>query len=221
MSPLVQVLIAKATIVVMVVGAVLLAALLILATIIVTAATSTLLMGGPPSAVAEDDIPPRLRIAYQDAAATCPGLRWQVAAGIGKVESNHGRFGGATIADDGRALPPIIGIPLDGTNNTARILDTDGGRLDGDTVFDRAVGPFQFIPTSWALFGVDGDHDGIRDPHDIDDAVPAMVRHLCPNGRITDIEAAIFSYNRSRAYVELVLSWADRYTAVAAMTDEL
>jgi membrane-bound lytic murein transglycosylase B len=180
---------------------------------ITTTTTSSVLTGGPPSQLAVDDIPPRLLSAYQAAASTCPGLSWQVAAGIGKVESNHARFGGAELSADGKALPKIIGIPLNGSNGTARILDSDGGLLDGDTVFDRAVGPFQFIPTSWALFGMDGDRDGIRDPHDVDDAVPAMVRHLCPNGRITDVRAAIFSYNRSDEYVALVLSWASRYTA--------
>jgi membrane-bound lytic murein transglycosylase B len=167
--------------------------------------------GGPPSQIAVDDIPPRLLAAYQSAAAACPGLPWTVAAGIGKVESNHARFGGAIVDANGVALPPIIGIPLDGTSNTARIWDTDGGVLDGDLIFDRAVGPFQFIPSSWAIFGVDGDRDGLRNPHDVDDAIPAMIRHLCPNGQIRNLENAIFSYNRSDEYVAAVLSWANRY----------
>ncbi len=165
-----------------------------------------------PSEDAVADIPPLMLELYVARAAMCPGLPWQVVAGIGKVESDHGRFGGATVQPDGTISPPIIGIPLNGTNGTARIPDTDGGRYDGDTVWDRAVGPFQFIPSSWAIFRQDGNGDGLRDPNNIHDAVPAAVAHLCPHGRIDDIEEAIFDYNRSRSYVDLVLEWAARYT---------
>ena len=164
-----------------------------------------------PSAEAIEDIPPQLLSLYVQHAATCAGLPWQVVAGIGKVESNHGRFGGAAIGSDGVVRPAIIGIPLNGQNGTAAIADTDQGVLDGDRVWDRAVGPFQFIPTSWTIYGRDGNGDGNRDPQNIFDAVPAAVAHLCPHGSITDIEAAIF-YNRSTEYVELVLEWAATYT---------
>ena len=173
-----------------------------------------------PSDEAIADIPAPLITLYIEAAARCPGLPWQVLAGIGKVESNHGRYGGATVRADGQVEPPIIGIPLDGTNGTARIPDTDNGAYDGDTVWDRAVGPMQFIPSSWRIFGVDGNGDGVRDPHNIIDAVHAAVRHLCPAGTVTDIEAALFSYNRSSTYVATVLDWAARYAGpLAAIGD--
>jgi len=110
--------------------------------------------------------------------------------------------------------PAIIGIPLNGTNGTAAIRDTDDGRFDGDTVWDRAVGPFQFIPSSWAIYGQDGNGDGDRNPNNIYDAVPAAVAHLCPSGTVTDTEAAIFAYNRSTAYVQLVLEWAALYSGL-------
>lgn len=169
-----------------------------------------------PSDDAVADIPPLLLRLYAAQSAECPGLPWQVVAGIGKVESNHGRHGGATLLPDGTISPAIIGIPLDGANGTARIPDTDGGRYDDDTVWDRAVGPFQFIPSSWAIFGQDGNRDGTRDPNNVHDAVPAAVAHLCPHGRVDAIEAAIFAYNRSSEYVELVLEWAARYTGPLA-----
>ncbi|MEZ5230266.1 MAG: M23 family metallopeptidase [Acidimicrobiales bacterium] len=98
-----------------------------------------------PSEDAVADIPPLLLQLYAAQSAACPGLPWQVVAGIGKIESDHGRFGGATLQPDGTISPAIIGIPLNGTNGTARIPDTDDGRYDGDTLWDRAVGPFQFI----------------------------------------------------------------------------
>jgi hypothetical protein len=108
-----------------------------------------------PSALASSGLPVSAARAYRRAAeyvaATDPscGLHWSVLAGIGRVESNHGRFAGAVLGSDGRSRPPVIGIPLDGTHDTALIPDTDRGLLDGDTVYDRAVGAMQFIPSTW------------------------------------------------------------------------
>lgn len=166
-----------------------------------------------PSADAVADIPAQLLPVFQAEATYCEGLPWTVLAGISRVESNHGRHGGASIDATGVVSPPIIGIALNGTGGTARILDSDGGRWDHDPVFDRAVGPFQFIPSSWRIYGGDGNGDGIADPHNVYDALPAMRRHLCPEGRVTDVRAAIFSYNHSDAYVDEVLDWAQRYAA--------
>ena len=164
-----------------------------------------------PSNEALADIPALLLQLFIAKAQQCEGLPWTVMAGISKVESDHGRFGGASIGPDGVVRPPIIGIALDGTNGTARIPDTDDGRWDSDTVWDRAVGPFQFIPSSWRIFGADGNNDGTADPHNVHDAVAAVRRHLCPDGRIVDIETAIFSYNHSQEYVRAVLEWAQTY----------
>ena len=58
---------------------------------------------------------------------TC-GIRWTLLAAIGRVESNHGRFGGAQLRDDGYGTKPIRGIPLDGRPNVALIRDTDAWR---------------------------------------------------------------------------------------------
>jgi len=165
-----------------------------------------------PSEDAVADIPALLLSVYTAQATACPGLPWQVVAAIGKVESDHGRFDGSSVGPDGVVSPPIIGIALNGTNGTAAIRDTDNGVYDRDSIWDRAVGPFQFIPSSWAIYRQDGNRDGVRDPHNIHDAIPAVVAHLCPYGSVTDLEAAIFSYNRSSEYVALVLEWATRYT---------
>ena len=169
-----------------------------------------------PSEEAINDIPPLLLELFITHATTCPGLPWQVLAGIMKVESNHGRYRGASIGPDGRATPEIIGIALDGTNGTGTIDDTDNGQFDHDLIWDRAVGPGQFIPSSWALFGRDGNGDSIKDPHNVYDVVPAMVAHLCPAGTVIDIEAAVFGYNHSSDYVTIVLDWAIRYTGPIA-----
>ncbi|MGH9250938.1 MAG: lytic transglycosylase domain-containing protein [Acidimicrobiales bacterium] len=126
-------------------------------------------------ALGESGIPVVAQRAYQKAASapatdeSC-GLRWTLLAAIGRVESNHGRFGGAQLREDGYGTKPIRGIPLDGRPNVALIRDTDGGALDGDTTYDRAVGPMQFIPSTWRSVGVDANADGRRDPNNIYDA---------------------------------------------------
>lgn len=142
-------------------------------------------------------------------------LPWNLVAAIGRVESNHGRINGSTLNADGTATPDIIGIPLDGQNNTARITDTDGGRLDSDTEFDRAVGPMQFIPSTWASVGVDGDGDGTKNPQNIDDAATAAGVYLCAgSGDLTDSDeaaSAVRRYNQSDEYVDLVLRISQAY----------
>lgn len=159
-------------------------------------------------------VPERVLFAYgaadlelRDSQPDC-GLTWNTLAGIGSVESNHARFGGADLDDGGRATPEIIGLPLDGRPGVKLIADTDGGALDGDTEFDRAVGPMQFIPETWARFGADADGDGTEDPHDIDDAALGAGRYLCAGDRTVATGdgwwAALLSYNRSTAYGQRV-----------------
>ena len=143
------------------------------------------------------------------------GIDWAVLGAIGRVESNHARFGGNVLDASGIARPGIIGIPLDGSRGTARITDTDGGALDRDAVFDRAVGPMQFIPTSWSMAGRDGDGDGVANPQSLTDAVTGAGVLLCSGG--TDLRQpgaayrAVLRYNHSDSYVRTVLSIADAY----------
>jgi hypothetical protein len=94
-------------------------------------------------------------------------------AAIGRVESDHGRYGGNVVGDDGKSTPGVIGPALDGKHGLTLVTDTDSGAYDHDAVYDRAVGPMQFIPGTWEIVGVDGDADGVRDPQDIDDAAVA------------------------------------------------
>jgi hypothetical protein len=166
-------------------------------------------------------IPAAALAAYQRAesvinsADTDCNLTWQLIAAIGRVESNHGRYGDNALDDNGVAQPGIYGVALDGSNNTSVIRDTDAGEFDNDRVYDRAVGPMQFIPSTWSVVGVDADGDGQRDPQDIDDAALATSVYLCsgyddlatPAGQRT----AVYRYNHSQAYVDLVLSIMEAY----------
>ena len=101
------------------------------------------------------------------------------------------------------------------------IRDTDGGALDGDTAFDRAVGPMQFIPGTWTTFAKDGNNDGVASPHNVYDAALAAGDFLCAGGgdlsQPADQRAALLRYNRSDAYGALVLRWAAAYAAGVAV----
>ncbi|WP_421930407.1 lytic murein transglycosylase [Micromonospora costi] len=142
-------------------------------------------------------------------------LSWTTLAAIGFVESGHGQANGATLGQDGRATPEIIGLPLDGRDGRMRIIDTDRGEFDRDATFDRAIGPMQFIPTTWKEIGADADNDGRKDPHDLDDAALSAANYLCKGGRNLSIPAdwwnAILSYNDVRRYAQKVFDTANQY----------
>jgi membrane-bound lytic murein transglycosylase B len=147
------------------------------------------------------------------------GLKWSTLAGIGAVESDHGRFEGRSVRSSGRPSAPIIGISLDGGPNIKAIRDTDNGELDRDTRWDRAIGPLQFIPSTWALVGADGDGDGRKDPQDMDDAAVAAARYLCRAstdlGSADGQRKAILAYNASRDYLHQVRTRATDYAAAS------
>lgn len=142
-------------------------------------------------------------------------LSWATLAGIGRVESGHGYFGGTSLDAKGRPVTPIFGTALDGSTGVREITDTDRGALDRDPRFDRAVGPMQFIPTSWQIWGTDADGDGRADPQDIDDAALAAGRYLCNQARDLSTGegwwAAVLSYNNSVSYAQQVLNAANGY----------
>ena len=145
------------------------------------------------------------------------GIQWWALAGITRVESRHGTFGGSTLLPNGDTSLPIIGIPLDGQNTTALIPDTDGGALDGDPVYDHAVGPMQFIPSTWRRWARDGNGDGVADPNNIYDAAAAAARYLCASGPMqtdADMTRGFLSYNQSSAYAAEVLGFAKGYAAL-------
>ncbi|PWK73093.1 membrane-bound lytic murein transglycosylase B [Streptomyces sp. CG 926] len=139
-------------------------------------------------------------------------LPWQLLAGIGRVESVHAS--GYGLKADGYTEKPIRGPRLDG-NGFAEIRDTDKGEWDADAVYDRAVGPMQFIPSTWAKWGADGNGDAKRDPNNIYDAALGAGLYLCAGDRDLSNEAkldqAILSYNNSREYVNTVLGYMRQY----------
>jgi membrane-bound lytic murein transglycosylase B len=166
-------------------------------------------------------IPAVALAAYQRAATVIDSadrsclLPWQLVAAIGRVESDHGRVNGNVLTAKGFAEPGIFGPALNGSRGTSRIKDTDAGQYDGDAKFDRAVGPMQFIPSTWAIVGVDADNDGQRNPQDVYDAALASAVYLCSGSDDLSTGAgqrsAVFRYNHSQKYVDLVLAIEHAY----------
>jgi hypothetical protein len=167
------------------------------------------------------DIPQVALTAYQHAANVLASvdsgcrLPWTLLAAIGKVESDNGSYHGGRLDSHGVAQPALFGPVLDGKNGFAAIADTDAGALDHDTRWDRAVGPMQFLPSTWRVVAVDGDGDGIRNPQDIDDAALAAAVYLCAGHQdlatVAGARAAALRYNHSTSYAALVLHYDQLY----------
>ncbi|WP_406001500.1 lytic murein transglycosylase [Streptomyces sp. NBC_00829] len=172
----------------------------------------------PANGPTESGIPATVLAAYKQAEQTIAGtdagchVPWQLLAAIGKVES--GQAGGGKVDANGTTLSPILGPVLNGVG-FANISDTDKGAYDGDATHDRAVGPMQFIPSTWETWGQDGNADGRRDPNNIYDAALAAGRYLCAGNRdlavAADRDQAILGYNHSQEYLRTVLSWFEYY----------
>jgi len=117
-------------------------------------------------------IPAEYQQAYRAAALTCPGMTWTLLAGVGQVETGHGR------------------------NNH---MSSAG-----------AIGPMQFMPRTFASYGVDGDHDGVLDAWDPEDAIFSAAHYLCVSGAeggsAAGVHAALLAYNHAEWYVDLVLA---------------
>ncbi|MFE7397731.1 NlpC/P60 family protein [Streptomyces sp. NPDC057557] len=183
--------------------------------------------GGIADAGTSADIPSRMLAAYKKAVQKvgkhvpkCRGMRWPVLAGIAKVESNHAI--GRNVAGNGDIRPRIYGVLLNGSGaggNTTAFADTDGGKWDGTASGERAVGPFQFLPSTWEGIGKDANGDRRADPHNADDAALGAAVYLCGNGRDLakrpQLKAAVLQYNHSSEYVANVVGWIDQYTAAA------
>jgi hypothetical protein len=143
------------------------------------------------------------------------GIDWALLAGIGRVESDHGRYGGAVFNANGTTTPRIIGPALDGKKWDYVPAPANGMQLDGDPVYAHALGPMQFIPQTWADYGADENGDGVADVFNINDAALGAARYLCAAGGDLRTSAgqkqAVLTYNHSDEYLAQVLALADAY----------
>ena len=152
-------------------------------------------MGGIPTSV--PDISPKVLQAYIQAAAAVPAncnMSWSILAGVGKIESTHANNG--QVDEQGNTVGnSIIGPP---------------------TAYGTAKGPMQFINSTWASWGKDGNGDGENDVYNIFDATTAAAFYLCGVNSISDkprdlsdpeqLRQALYSYNHSWEYVDEVLN---------------
>ncbi|WP_410870486.1 lytic murein transglycosylase [Nocardia sp. A7] len=145
-------------------------------------------------------------LALESAQPGC-GLTWNLLAGIGRIESGHASSGRTDPA--GTTTTPIFGPALDGTLPGNEIIkEADGG-------FVRALGPMQFLPSTWVHYAADGNGDGASDPHNVFDAALAAGKYLCSGGMNLREAAqelrAVLRYNNSMSYAATVLSWSAAY----------
>jgi hypothetical protein len=128
---------------------------------------------------------PPLYLRLYRQAAERYGIDWAVLAAIGKLECDHGR-------DRSPAC-------------------TQEGAVNGA----GAGGPMQFLGSTWAIYGVDGNGDGRADRWSPADAIYAAARYLRASGAPGDYGRAIFAYNHAGWYVREVEELARRYSAPA------
>ena len=163
--------------------------LLLLPALAIAAATGGINLRSA-SSTALGDIPPDYLLLYQQAGLAFD-VPWEVLAGVGKVECDHGRY-------------PDPACWQQGAENHA-----------------GAGGPMQFLASTWRRYGLDADQDGSADRWNPADAIVSAANYLAAAGAPDDIEAALYAYNPSRAYVETVLAWAARYQEAAAESGPL
>ncbi|GAB2506632.1 lytic transglycosylase domain-containing protein [Nocardia heshunensis] len=145
-------------------------------------------------------------LALQSSDPNCH-LPWYLLAGIGRIESNHADNGRTDAA--GTTVSPIYGPALDGTLPGNEVIKAADGN------FVRAVGPMQFLPSTWSVYAANGKGSGTPDPNNVFDAALAAGKYLCSGGMDLADPAqqlrAVLRYNNSVAYAANVLSWANAY----------
>lgn len=163
------------------------AALLLLPVLVIGAATGGIQVSNP-SQTAIAEIPVAYLALYEQAGVAF-GIPWQLLAGIGKVECDHGQS-------------PDPACSQEGVTNSA-----------------GAGGPMQFLADTWQTYGIDADGNGSADRWDPVDAVFSAANYLRASGAPDNIPAAVYAYNHSQAYVNEVLGWATLYQEQAAAAD--
>jgi hypothetical protein len=137
----------------------------------------------PPSRAARAEIPAAYLALYRASARSCPGLPWGVLAGIGKVETNHGRSGAPGVHEGVNAF----------------------GCCAGPMQFNIRNGPL----STWDHYGRGGN---VYDPQDaIPAAARLLCANGASGGR--DLRGAIYAYNHAWWYVDQVLELARAYQA--------
>ena len=148
-----------------------------------SSAAPSYVSSGDWSEEATADIPEDYLPLYEKAAQEY-GLDPAILAAIGKIETDHGRYGGTCAASSA-----------------------------------GAQGPMQFIPSTWANVGVDGNNDGTKDVCDPEDAIPSAANYLKLSGAPQDYHSAILAYNHAEWYYQDVVAQAEKYRGSGGGSD--
>ena len=88
-------------------------------------------------------------------------------------------------------------------------------RSSGNTCINSyagAVGPMQFLPSTFAAYAIDGDGDGVKNICDLEDAIFTASHYLAANGaNRNQVRQALWQYNHANWYVDMVLERAIKY----------
>jgi hypothetical protein len=175
-----------------------------------------------PSAEGEGDIPEDMLEVYRQVARET-NVPWNILAGVGKVESDHGRDPRSEeVNHAGAAGPMQIGVSDDlAAGNTwstpvpgdTRIRVADFGH---ETFWDDTSRRHGQQGGGWRPFAADGDDDGYYDVHDPWDAVMGAAGYLLYLGVQDDAEQALSYYNMGTTYRERTSGYSDRVMEHAA-----
>jgi peptidoglycan DL-endopeptidase CwlO len=149
----------------------------------------------PASSDAHNSIPANYLALFQ-ATGKRYGIPWVILAGIGKVES-----------DDGRTTLP-------GVHSGANAFGAAGPMQIGiGGAAGNQWGGAPVHPASERVSGVatDGNGDGIASVYDPADAIAGAAKYLLEHGVLNSASGAVFAYNHSDSYVQLVMSFAGNY----------
>ncbi|MDY0093062.1 MAG: lytic transglycosylase domain-containing protein [Candidatus Vecturithrix sp.] len=130
------------------------------------------------------------------------GIPWQVFWGIHAEETDLGRNLGST-----RLLSVLPRDQKSFFHQICRELKWDPEKIQGS--HKGAIGPFQFIPETWVRNAVDANHDGRKDPFDVEDAAYSAANYLLRRGALTDLRKSLWHYNQDHRYVNRVMRYLD------------
>lgn len=158
------------------------------------------------SGYAEDSIPENYLEIYKRVGKD-KGIPWNVLAGIGQVESKHGRWDGPGISNEHNGANKYE-YNAWGAAGPMQFGAKDGSEA-GNSWGGEPIMPIEKRPEEG--YGQDGNDDGVVNVYDPEDAIPASADYLIAHGAKDDLRKAIFGYNHAWWYVDDVMSWAKKY----------
>ena len=128
---------------------------------------------------------------------------------IAFTQSQNGPMSFGALRGIWQAAGATYGIPWQVLGAINKVETNFGANLGPSSA--GAVGWMQFMPSTWARWGIDANGDGVADPDNPTDAIFSAARYLAGCGGQFDIKRAVYCYNHSNSYVSEVLRLAAIY----------